>query len=464
MTLRFLLATLTVTVALLSGCAVALGPGYRVEKQQYEVRWTGGDELAVRGTFRLKNTGTEPIEYIEAVLPEEARRSGLQVWLDQSPVSPEPAAEFAPEGTVRLPFRPAWAKKKKASLVIEYALSGAVADASATPSFYLATQGWYPVLRSKGGLFAFGGEPPKKWDLRVSVPRDFLVHASGKPKGKKRHDELLEHRFRQQRDRDIRPFVIAGKFHEHRGKSGAAEIALWHKDPIPSAKANDAANYVARAVQNLERTLGPLSEKDPGLLLFAEAGTATDPSQYKVATFPRAVWANWSITTHESSRCVVEALAAHWWLAHLSRPEPDAKLLASALADHAPALTAGQCGESAAAANQESLQQTLRGYDQEKQAMESGAKDTGQDKVDFWKLKLFVADLENRVGREKLAAATRRMVQSLRGSTWTTNDLRVAIQMETGEDPAEFFRRWLNQPGIPEEFRKKYEKQASGSR
>ena len=44
------------------------------------------------------------------------------------------------------------------------------------------------------------------------------------------------------------------------------------------------------------------------------------------------------------------------------------------------------------------------------------------------------------------------------------NDLRVAIQLETGEDPAEFFRLWLNQPGIPDEFRKKYEQQSPGSR
>jgi aminopeptidase N len=49
------------------------------------------------------------------------------------------------------------------------------------------------------------------------------------------------------------------------------------------------------------------------------------------------------------------------------------------------------------------------------------------------------------------------MLQGLRGSTYGWVDLRVAVEAETGRDMGEFFRRWLNEPGIPENFRKRYE-------
>ncbi len=228
--------------AMFCACGVALGPGYTIEKQQYDVHWTGTSELLVRSTYRVKNTGKTPIDYLEFELPEASHRSGLQVWLDGAPVATEAADESAPAGTVRIPVSPALALKKTQALVIEYRLRGPVSEGSATPSFFLETQGWYPELHKQEGLFGSGGNPPEKWDLRVTVPRDFLVHASGAHKGTKRRNDMVEHRFRQRPDRDSTPFVVAGRYHEQRARTAGSEVILWTFQPLQEAVAQAVGN------------------------------------------------------------------------------------------------------------------------------------------------------------------------------------------------------------------------------
>jgi hypothetical protein len=71
---------------------------------------------------------------------------------------------------------------------------------------------------------------------------------------------------------------------------------------------------------------------------------------------------------------------------------------------------------------------------------------------------LVLLALEDEVGTAALRRAIRGMVQGLRGSEYGWTDLRAAVEAESGRDLGEFFRRWVNQTGIPEDFRKRYEK------
>jgi hypothetical protein len=461
-----LLATLAMCAGLLSGCAVALGPGYRVEKQQVEVRWTGAETLEVRGIYQLKNTGTEPMDYIEAVLPEEARRSGLQVWLDQSPVSLEPAAELAPEGTVRIPFRPAWEKKRKASLVIEYALRGAVADAGATPSVYLETRGWYPDLRSKDGLFAFGGEPPKKWDLRITVPREFLVHASGEAKGKKRRDALLEHRF-QQRGRDFRPFVVAGRYQEQR----ISHVILWTLQPRPEMAVRRLGEGVARTTQEYQAAFGkPLEFQSVMVVELPSRATEKAAKSFPGGVFFASDQQDRLLGDPEEVLRALDEHLTYTWFYHTVTATPEAQLLFyEGLPPYGASIAAEARGaaayRSALASGRLGLYEDAGGEKKEPQFFLNES-ESSRERIAFARAKapLFFLALEDRYGKQATRRALARLVESLRGQKFNTNDLRVAIQIETGEDPAEFFRQWLNQPGIPEEFRKKYKTQVTGSR
>ena len=69
---------------------------------------------------------------------------------------------------------------------------------------------------------------------------------------------------------------------------------------------------------------------------------------------------------------------------------------------------------------------------------------------------LFILALKDAVGPKNFRAALRRMIQARRGLDWTIDDLRSALELESGQNLAEFFRVWLYQPGIPDDFRRRY--------
>jgi aminopeptidase N len=70
---------------------------------------------------------------------------------------------------------------------------------------------------------------------------------------------------------------------------------------------------------------------------------------------------------------------------------------------------------------------------------------------------LFFYALEDKYGREHLHAALRHMVQARRLQTYEVQDLMAALEQETHQEVGSFFRLWLKHPGIPEEFRARYE-------
>ena len=73
------------------------------------------------------------------------------------------------------------------------------------------------------------------------------------------------------------------------------------------------------------------------------------------------------------------------------------------------------------------------------------------------KAELFLLALEAQCGKEKLRRALAWMVRSLRGKPVDYEDLRSALEAETRQNLSEFFRVWLNHPGIPGDFRARYE-------
>ncbi|MGH9794611.1 MAG: hypothetical protein ACRD5G_07560 [Candidatus Acidiferrales bacterium] len=461
-----LAAILPAYAALLCACATPLGPGHTINKQQYEVQWIAVNQLLVRGSYRVQNTGDRPLDYIEVTLPPESRRRDLKLVLDGVAVAPEPPARLSPAGTVRIPLRPAWPRKKKGDLVIEYLFA---ADGSAgTPSFYLKAGGWYPELQAHQGLFGAGGDPPETWDLRITVPRDFLVHASGEPKGQKRRDESVVHRFRQRRAEHLYPFVLAGRFQQHSLRSNVLRASLWSAGELDESAARAIVQRIAQAIGVLESRFGPRSLGAESLL-FVNGPASAGSAEPDAVTFPDAAWTDpglftGSVADRKAAFCVADKIVARLWFHHLARPDPDAQALAAAFTAYAAGLVPGGCD---LAAEHDFVARAIRRYDEAHAALgtsadqREGGDDNARHQLQESKATLFVAALESRLGRDVLNASLKRMLQSLRGRIWTTNDLRVAIHVETGHDPQEFFRQWLNLSVIPASFRTKHEKTAT---
>ena len=67
---------LLISLALISAaCAVPLAPGYAVVEEKFSVHFTQGDtpRLLIHAQYELRNTGNKPLEFVDVVIPDDAR-------------------------------------------------------------------------------------------------------------------------------------------------------------------------------------------------------------------------------------------------------------------------------------------------------------------------------------------------------------------------------------------------------
>ena len=70
---------------------------------------------------------------------------------------------------------------------------------------------------------------------------------------------------------------------------------------------------------------------------------------------------------------------------------------------------------------------------------------------------LFFYSLQDQYGSGLLDAALRHMLQARRGGGFDLDDLIAATEQETHQSVAPFVRLWMKHPGVPAEFRSRYE-------
>jgi len=165
----------------------------------------------------------------------------------------------------------------------------------------------------------------------------------------------------------------------------------------------------------------------------------------------------------EDALADAELRLAYTWAEDLVTPQFDVEPLPmGALAVYAFGVAERQrAGE---ATRQLDVMRLLKDYDDarrscaEKAILTVEASDAGcLESLARSKSALFFLAVEDRVGAENLRRALGRAVRALRGKYWKTNDLRAALEAQTGQDLGEFFRIWLHQTGLPAEFRARYE-------
>ena len=70
---------------------------------------------------------------------------------------------------------------------------------------------------------------------------------------------------------------------------------------------------------------------------------------------------------------------------------------------------------------------------------------------------LFFFALQERYGRDAFRRAINHMLTARQGRGFNLSDLIAAFEEETHQNVAEFERLWMKHPGIPDEFRARYE-------
>jgi hypothetical protein len=466
----FLFLFLAATCIWVSSCAVALGPSYTVDRQEIHVQFESGPPPKIRidCDFELRNTGTRPLASLELRLPAHRRfrvAASRAAW-DSASLA-EQASPVNPRNTLlALPER--WNVSDRHTLHISTELETPPAGGSgfsfASDAFFLPSEGWAPELLPPQGLFATGGNPPTQWPLRVSVPSEFLVHTSGriaKTSRNRREITMLA----VQRRQDRYPFVIAGLYRETALSAGAANLLLWTHAPQETPQLQQSTAALVRAIQVYNATFGLRARNTQPFWIVqcpALVGcfTSTESAYANLLNAdPAAVssqLASFDTLMIDFSggppklAAVAPSLAASW-LGYGENPGfYEQRFPLSALPAFASAV--GEESIGGPSSRSETIRRALRMIPKD-----SPARKTEDESVLRAKSFLFFFALEERYGKVAFDHAINHMLAARQGSGFDLDDLIAAFEEETHQNVAEFERLWMKRPGVPDEFRARYE-------
>jgi hypothetical protein len=480
-------AFLIASFAFAAGCTSSFGPGYIINKQDIDVHFAPGPppQIAIQFNYELTNNGTRPLSELEARLPRRWRfkTSNVQVTWDGQTVNPEPSPDYSRNTLLKLPG--IWTISARHNLHIAVNLEPPAPGESylgfAPDAFFLPAEGWAPELLPAKGVFATGGAPPDKWNLTIHVPKDFVVHTSGdKTKTSKHGDETTIHA--RQRIVDLYPFVIAGRYVTKQIGSDRQKIYLWTRKPQDPGDIRAVSDSLVKTLANYNLVFGPRSVGEPpaGFL-----GRHHKPGQNSLPLWlaecpviPGCFTERDSLNAKmlgekdevRSGEMISEDSA-------MIDPGPGLKKMALAAA---PALAASWLGYGqspgfyeqdpplsafptfAAAIGDETLNGATARVETIRRALALVPKNSPPasnetDEVVRAKSFLFFYALQDRYGPETFRKAVRHMLDARRDSGFNLNDLIAAFDQEAHGNTAAFVRLWMKHPGVPADFRAKYE-------
>ena len=464
-----------------------MGPGYIINKQDIDVHFTPGasPQIAIQFDYELSNNGTRPLSELEARLPRRWRfkTSNVQVTWDGQALQPETSPDYARNVLLKLPG--SWTISARHKLHIAVNLEPPAPGESylgfAPDAFFLPAEGWAPELLPAKGIFATGGAPPDKWNLTVHLPRDFVVHTSGdKIKTSKHGEEATIHA--RQRIVDLYPFVIAGRYVTKQIGSDRQKINLWTRAPQDPGDIRAVSDALVKTLANYNLVFGPRSVGEPpagflgrrhkpgqnGLPLWlAECPVIPGCFTERNSLNARLLGAKDEI---RSGEMISEDSA-------MIDPGPGLKKMALGAA---PALAASWLGYGqspgfyeqdpplsafptfAAAVGDEALNGATARIETIRRALTLIPKNpppTGKETDEAVRAKsiLFFYALQDRYGQETFRKAVRHMLDARRNSGFNLDDLIAAFDEEGHGNTAAFVRLWMKHPGVPADFRAKYE-------
>ena len=343
----------------------------------------------------------------------------------------------------------------------------------ASDAFFLPAEGWAPELLPSRGLFATGGVPPKQWLLTVLVPQGFLVHTSGKSaKVVRKGQEIIVSA--TQRPEDHYPFIVAGHYLEQSVGSGGEKTYLWTRAPKQAARFQQSAQEIAGAIRAYDTTFGSRNKgiesfwivecpAVPGCLAGGTSSYANLLGEGSAVPSSELVSLDTAMTdlSGEAPKlaAAVPALAASW-LGYGENPgfyEQQPPL--SAFPAFAAAV--GYEAVEGPAFRTETIRRALHVIPSVS-SVSQGRKGEDPNVVRAKSLLFFYA-LQDRYGAEAFRRATSHMLSARWQKGFDLDDLMAAFGEETHQNVAEFVRLWMKHPGVPEEFRKRYEVDSAAS-
>lgn len=461
---------------LVCGCATPLAPGYKIQKETLSVRFVPGNppHLAIRAEYLLANIGNAPLHFIPVELPSE-KDFGLANFgaeIDSKDVAPQHNPHEASDDW-RIPLAASWQQKQKINLTLSYDLA---AETPADPrifvaanTFYLNDSGWFPQLLGFKALFAPTPVRPNPTVLDVIIPTDFRVTASGQLRAtKKQNGGETQYSFLI-RKMDFDPYVLAGQYQEQKISADGVTVAIWTFKPTSADQAQKTAAPTVAAAKFDSHTFGTLPRSMRVIYDVELPVNVADQNAWS-GFLPGIIYN----AIFDSKKSFGAALnnglldvftpteLGYTWFGHIIRPRPEAWILSAELALYS-SIESDENREPGTSRT-EGIRSELTDYDNARtEAVEkpilslTPGDPEDQLQIAGYKIQLFLFALEDKCGQQNVAHAIAHMVYALHGQPYGYSDFRAALEHECHQNLADFFHAWLARPGIPPDFRTRYE-------
>lgn len=459
-------------------CSVPLAPGYQIVNETREIRFVPGDTPAIdiSAHYTLRNSGTSNLEFIDVTFPDAKAygRADLKVELDGYAAKlvdlPEESQPESPN-TSRLPFESVWKRGEKHDLSIEYSFRspGDSGDrvAIGPQDFHLGSRGWSPLpLPPKHFLSAYPARPDRT-SYSVVVPSDFLVLSGGRLKGRKQSGATAEFRF-QLRESDMPPAIVAGRYVASHPEAKANAAIFWTFQPLKDDPRAE-VERITSVWNALANDFGPL-EKDihiPHIVESATIRSHESPESVPAAMdFPGGVLVSPAIlslglNSEAFQERVTHELAHNWFGDEVFFSRYTAIGLGEGLPEYATIVAEesqkGEAGRRARVSNY------LRQYDEARKnadeialGIATRADPPIQQRIAEAKAALFFVAVEDACGERQMRDGLKELVALMRGKEVSYDVLRAELEQTSGKKLGDLFRVWLNEKGIPEDFRARY--------
>lgn len=459
-----------------AGCVHPLGPGFHFDERQAEVLVSAGlpGRIHLKVTDRLENTGNRKLDSLAVRFPDAPSfgAQNLRVLIDGRAINP-PHISKTDTRMVSATFNPPWQQTEKRKIVAEWDLAPERSTrgnvAASADGFFIADETALPLWQTPNGIFARGGLIPDNEMLSVFVPPDYRVLAPGKLLKSTPEGSFVVHRFVIGPKEEFLPYVIGGRYQEKTVESRDGRVQFWTFQPIDGDATQKAADRLTASMKALSAFFGTPSSGTTTVRIVespvemrTEFAAGDDPGG---ASFPEGALVDSRAFVQgiasEAALQLAEYELARTWFGWRVRPQPEAQILMGR--------GVGFFGL-VIAAESRGPEQRLRmiasliaKYDQARavapdgRLMEPPAGYSRAQRISTaYRAALFFVALEDLCGHDNLREALQDIIHVRAGNQTSYEELRSATETASRKNLAEMFRRWLVEPGIPDEFRSRY--------
>ncbi|MGH9737746.1 MAG: hypothetical protein ACRD4X_04065 [Candidatus Acidiferrales bacterium] len=383
---------------------------------------------------------------------------------------PSPEHQSQP-GVVRVALEKPWTRKENRDLSFEYSLR-APPDSQAyvtiePDSFHLGVRGWAPQLQPPKYILSTYPSRPPKVSYTVRAPADFAIWAGGARKGRKKDGDDIEYRY-EVRGSALGAFTVAGQYAKWPAKDERDSVAFWTARPLTGNTAQS-SRQIEAIWKTLTTDFGAFDKNIRAPRIIESAGVRYNvqgeegPAAVAVpggALLNPAAFAL-GIESDRFLRIASEALARNWFDEEVL-PSADSTIgIGDGLPEYAEIVT--DEAHNGPSARRQRIYEYLRRYDAAVKyadeipiAATTVESSLPQRRIALAKAPLFYIALEDACGEAPVRAGLAHLVSTMRGQEVDYNLLRSALEESTGRDLGKLFREWLNQKGIPKNFRARY--------